>query len=78
MAKISKKGAGKTLYLKISVYRCGNADTAKNLTISCSDTDIEFKTTLSDEGLQKFKKEILSAYSRHILESPEIRVVRDN
>lgn len=70
MVEISKEGKGKTLYLKISVYRCGDADPTNNLTISCSDPDTQFKTTLSDNGLKKFKEKILSAYSKHILKTP--------
>ena len=69
MAKVSKGGEGKTLYIEISVFPCGGADTTKNLTISCSDKDTEFKTTLSDDGLQKFKKHVLSFYSTHVLKN---------
>lgn len=69
MAKVSKSGDGKTLYIEISVFPCGGADPTKNLTISCPDKDTEFKTTLSDDGLQKFKKHILSFYSIHVLKN---------
>ena len=67
MVKISHKGKGKTLYVEISVYPCGAADPRKNLTISCSDKDTQFKTTLSDYGLQKFREHVLSFYEQHIL-----------
>jgi hypothetical protein len=67
MAKISKAGEGKTLYIELSVYPCGAADPNKNLTISCPAADTQFKTTLSDEGLQKFKEHILLFYSQHVL-----------
>lgn len=67
MAKISKDGKGKTLYIELSIYPCGGADPTKNLTISCPDNDTRFKTTLSDQGLQKFKKSVLDFYSQHVL-----------
>ncbi len=35
MVKVAKKGDGKTLYINLSVFPCGNADPTKNLTISC-------------------------------------------
>lgn len=64
MVKISKSGRGKTLYIELSVYPCGLADATKNLTISCPDKDTRFKTTLSDQGLEKFKENILAFYKR--------------
>ena len=67
MAKISKDGNGKTLYIELSIYPCGGADPTKNLTISCPDIDTRFKTTLSDQGLQKFKNSVLDFYSQHVL-----------
>ena len=67
MAKVSKKGIGKTLYIEISIYPCGSADPTKNLTISCPDKDTQFKTTLSDNGLQKFREYILKFYDKHVL-----------
>lgn len=67
MAKISKNGKGKTLYIELSIYPCGSADPTKNLTISCPDADTKFKTTLSDDGLKKFKGNILGFYQKHIL-----------
>jgi len=67
MAKVSKDGQGKTLYIEISLYPCGQADPKKNLTISCPDKDTQFKTTLSDQGLDKFKDMMLSFYERHVL-----------
>ena len=68
MAKISKQGKGKTLYIELSIYPCGGADPTKNLTISCPDKDTQFKTTLSDNGLIKFKENILKFYSKHVLD----------
>ena len=68
MAKVSKSGKGKTLYIEISVYPCGTADPTKNLTISCPDKDTQFKTTLSDAGLQKFKDHVLGFYSQFVLD----------
>lgn len=68
MAKISKDGHGKTLYIELSIYPCGGADPKNNLTISCPDTDTQFKTTLSDDGLRKFKEHILSFYSTYVLD----------
>lgn len=67
MAKVSKKGKGKTLYIDLSVYPCGKADPTKNLTISCPDEQTKFKTTLSDDGLKKFKEKILRFYKTHVL-----------
>ncbi len=67
MAKISKNGRGKTLYLEISLYPCGAANPTKNLTISCPDKDTQFKTTLSERGLKKFRDKMLSFYKKHVL-----------
>jgi hypothetical protein len=67
MAKISKSGKGKVLFLELSIYPCGSADPTKNLTISCPDKDTQFKTTLSDYGLKKFRTNILEFYKKHIL-----------
>jgi len=67
MVKISKDGDGKTLYVEISLYPCGLADPTKNLTISCPDKDTQFKTTLSDQGLAKFRDAMISFYAKHIL-----------
>ena len=50
MAKISKNGHGKTLYIELSIYPCGGADPEKNLTISCPAGDTKFK------GLSGFPK----------------------
>jgi len=66
MAKISKNGHGKTLYITISVYP-GTTDQRRNLTISCPDPDTRFKTSLSEHGLQQFKKAVLQFYEEHIL-----------
>ena len=68
MVKVSKQGKGKTLYIQLSVYPCGNADPTKNLTISCPDKDTEFKMTLSEDGLKKFKQSILTFYDEHVLD----------
>jgi hypothetical protein len=67
MARVSKDGKGKTLYIELSVYPCGSADPTRNLTISCPDKDTQFKTTLSDNGLQKFKDYVLKFYVEHVL-----------
>lgn len=67
MVKVSKDGEGKTLYIELSIYPCGNADPTSNLTISCPDADTRFKTTLSDEGLKKFRANILEFYKRYVL-----------
>jgi len=67
MVKVSKNGQGKTLYIEISLYPCGNADPTKNLTISCPDNDTQFKTTLSDHGLRKLRDMMLSFYAVHVL-----------
>ena len=60
MAKVSKLRHGKTLYVEISLYPCGAADPTRNLTISCPNKDTQFKTTLSDDGLKKFRDMMLS------------------
>ena len=71
MAKVSKSGKGKTLYIELSVYPCGAADPTKNLTISCPSKDTQFKTTLSDVGLQKFKDHVLKFYSQFVLDKKD-------
>ena len=68
MAKVSKKGEGKTMYIQLSVFPCGNADPMKNLTISCPNKETRFKTTLSDNGLKKFREHILKFYKTLILD----------
>lgn len=68
MAKRSRNGKGKTLYLELSVYPCGTADPTKNLTISCPNPETQFKTTLSDDGLRKFRECVLGFYREHVLE----------
>lgn len=67
MGTISKSGQGKTLYINLSIYPCGSADPTKNLTVSCPDSNTKFKTSLSDNGLEKFKREILKSYSEQVL-----------
>ena len=66
MARVSKKGKGKTLYINLSIYPCGKAKTTTNLTISCPDKDTKFKTTLSEKGLNKFKNCLLDFYKKHV------------
>lgn len=66
--KISKNGLGKPLYIEISVYPNG-ANTMKNLTISCADPDTPFKTSLSDNGLIKFREHLLELYKKHVTEN---------
>lgn len=68
MVRVSKSGTGKTLYIDLSVYPMGSYDPQKNLTISCPNKDTKFKTTLSDEGLKKFREKILEFYNRHVLD----------
>ena len=67
MKKVSRRGKGKTLYIRLSVYPCGSADPTKNLTISCPDEDTEFRTTLSEYGLKKFRKCVLDFYEDLVL-----------
>ena len=66
MSKISKNGKGKTLYIQLSVYP-GKTDPHKNLTISCPDKETRFKTTLSDNGLRKFRERVLEFYKDQVL-----------
>jgi len=68
MAKVSKNGNGKTLYIELNIFPAGTADPTKNLTISCPAADTRFKTTLSEQGLKKFKEQILSFYKKHVLD----------
>ncbi|MDD1744316.1 MAG: hypothetical protein LUQ20_00655 [Candidatus Methanoperedens sp.] len=68
MNKVGQNGRRKTLYIRLNVYPCGNADPTKNLTISCPDRETRFKTTLSDNGLRKFREQILKFYKAQILE----------
>ena len=72
MPSISRGGKGKTLYIRLNIFPCGRADPKKNLTISCPDHDTQFKTTLSDDGLKKFKEEIIRFYKQHILDREEV------
>lgn len=66
MGTVSKRGKGKTLYITLSIY-ANSTDPTKNLTISCPDSDTLFKTTLTDNGLKKFREHILAFYSEQIL-----------
>lgn len=70
MGKVSRKGKGKTLYIELSVYPAGNADPARNLTMSCPDENTRFRTTLSDNGLKKFKQLILKFYEEQYWRGP--------
>jgi hypothetical protein len=56
----------KTISIKLDIFPCGNANTARNVTIACSDSGARFKTTLSDYGLLKFKKAILDIYRQNV------------
>lgn len=67
MVRISKNGKGKTLYIELSIYPCGEADPTRNLTISCPHSETRFKTTLSDYGLRKFRDYILEFYKVYVL-----------
>lgn len=68
MENVAKKGKGKTMYIQLSVYPCGNADPTKLLTISCPHKETRFKTTLSDNGLKKFREHILKFYKTLVLD----------
>lgn len=68
MAKVSRKGKGKTMYIRMSVFPCGKADPTKILTISCPDEETRFKTTLSDDGLKKFRDHVLQYYKALVLD----------
>jgi hypothetical protein len=68
MVKVSKNGKEDTLYLELNIFPCGTSRPEVNLTISCPDKDTRFKTTLSDEGLKKFRRYILDFYKIHILD----------
>jgi len=68
MKTVSKNGKGKTMYIRLSVFPCGGADPSKNLTISCPDKETQLKTTLSDNGLKKFREQVLGFYKTHVLE----------
>lgn len=68
MEYVSKKGKGKTLYVELSIYPCGKADHKKLLTISCPHKKTRFKATLSDNGLNKFREQILKFYKELILD----------
>jgi hypothetical protein len=72
MVKVARQGKGKTLYIELSIFPCGDADPTKNLTISCPDQDTRFKTTLSDAGLKKFRTKILEFYNKHVVSQTPI------
>jgi len=67
VAKSRVSSGGKTLYLELSVYPSGTTDPRKNLTISCPDSNTRFKTSLSDNGLKKFRTEVLRFYEEMVL-----------
>lgn len=52
--EVSKEGAGKTMYIPLSVFRAGK----QSLTISCADPDHLFKFGTSREQLQKFRDKL--------------------
>ena len=54
--EVSKEGAGKTMYIPLSVYRAGK----RGLTISFDDADPDhrFKFGTSPEQLQKFRDKL--------------------
>lgn len=66
VSRVSK--GGKTLYIELSIYPCGQTDPTRNLTISCPDRSTRFKTTLSDYGLRKFRDSVLRFYKELIPE----------
>jgi len=68
MEKVSKKGKGKTMYIQLSVFPCGKADPRRILTISCPEEKTRFKTTLSENGLRKFREHILQFYKVLVLD----------
>ena len=68
MQKVSRGGKGKTLYIQLSVYRCGTADPKKNLTISCPTPGTCFRATLSDYGLKRFRELLLRFYGQQVLQ----------
>ena len=70
MAKVSKKGKGKTLYIELSVYEHPAYEPTKNLTISCPARDTRFKTTLSENGLKQFRRYMLKFYNEHVINKP--------
>ena len=67
MVRVSRGGKGKVLTIKLDIFPCGNADTQKNLTIACPDKETQFKTTLSDAGLNKFRNQILQFYDEYVI-----------
>ena len=67
---VSKGGAGKTMYIPLSVFRAGK----HSLTISCSDPDHAFKFGTSPDQLQKFKDKLEELFSELIPPAPQSRV----
>jgi len=57
---VSKEGAGKTLYVELSVYRSG-----PGLTISCPD-DKEFKFYANDAGLKRFRAKLEQLFQEKV------------
>ena len=64
--EMSKSGKGKTMYVPLSVYP-GTQDISKNLTISVPGK-YKIKTSLTDNGLRKFRDFILEVYGTMIQE----------
>lgn len=60
-----KSKTGKTVYMELSLYRCGESDPSTNLTISCP-KGTQFRTNLSDNGLKKLKGKILEHYAANV------------
>lgn len=64
--EVSKDGAGKTMYVPLSVYRAGK----HSLTISCSDPEHAFKFGTSPDQLQKFKDKLEELFAE-LVEPPK-------
>jgi hypothetical protein len=64
MPTVSKHGLGKAMTITLDVYRCGNAKTTTNLTISDPRSNPKLKTTLSVNGLQKLRRHLLAQYGK--------------
>jgi hypothetical protein len=68
MSSVSCSETGKTLYIKLRVYRCGGVDPLNNLGICWFDSGKRFETTLSNEGLEFFRDNVLKFYKKYILD----------
>ena len=60
--EVSKEGAGKTLYIPMSIFRSGSS----GMTISCSDPAHRFKFGTTPEQLQKFKQKLERLFSEMV------------